>query len=161
MTDSLAALACLAQTDSPQREAALAEFYDRWQGEPLVVDKWFSVQATADRPETLAEVRRLIDHPAFEITNPNKVRALIGAFAMANPARFHAASGAGYRLLADFILRLDARNPQVAARLTGPLGRWRRYDPARQALMKQALERILGAPKLSRDVYEIAAKSLD
>jgi aminopeptidase N len=161
MTDSLAALACLAQTDSPQREAALAEFYDCWQGEPLVVDKWFSVQATADRPDTLAEVRRLIDHPAFEITNPNKVRALIGAFAMANPARFHAADGAGYRLLADFILRLDARNPQVAARLTGPLGRWRRYDPARQALMKQALERILGAPELSRDVYEIAAKSLD
>jgi aminopeptidase N len=104
-------------------------------------------------------VRGLLGHPAFDLKNPNKVRALVGAF-VANQARFHAADGAGYRFLADQVLALEPINPKIGARLIGPLGRWRRYDPRRQALMRAELERIVATPSLSRDVYEIASKSL-
>ncbi len=140
---------------------ALAAFYERWRDEPLVVDKWFSLQAMAQRPDAVETVRRLLDHPAFTIKNPNRVRSLIGAFATGNPTGFHRADGAGYALFGDQILRLNALNPQIAARLLGAaLERWRRYDEGRRGLMRAQLERVLAAPNLSRDVYEIASKTL-
>jgi aminopeptidase N len=161
MTDAMASLALIADIDRPERAKALAAFHARWRDEPLVVDKWFAIQARSRLPGTLDEVRRLMDHPAFSLTNPNKVRALIGSFAYANQRRFHDESGAGYRFLADQVLRLDAINPQVAARLLGPLTRHRRYDPVRRTAMRAELERIRGRADLSPDVYEIVTKSLD
>ncbi|MEW5790775.1 MAG: aminopeptidase N [Pseudomonadota bacterium] len=160
MTDAIGALSLLANSDSAERVEALAAFYERWRHDALVVDKWFTIQATAKLPGTLDEVKRLLQHPAFELKNPNKVRALIGAFAHGNPARFHDAGGAGYAFVAEQVLRLDPLNPQVAARLVAALSRWRRFDAGRQALMRAQLERILAAPSLSKDVYEIVAKSL-
>ncbi len=160
MTDSMAALATLANHDCPEREEALADFHARWKDDTLVLDKWFTIQATSRLPDTLQRVRALMGHPAFHIRNPNKVRALIGAFCHANPVRFHDASGEGYRFLGDRVLELDPLNPQIAARLLGALNRWQRYDEHRQALMKAELERILAAPGLSRDTYEIASKAL-
>ena len=160
MTDRMAALACLNERDLPQREASLSAFYERFRGNSLVVDKWFSVQAVSSLPGAVGRVEALLGHPAFSMKQPNKVRAVIGAFASGNPLHFHAADGSGYRFLADRILELDALNPQVAARMTTPLGRWRRYDENRQALMQAELNRILEKDGLSRDVYEIASKSL-
>ncbi len=160
MTDAMAGLAVLAGCEVPERPAALADFFDRWQHDPLVVDKWLSLQATSSLPGTLDEVRKLLSHPAFSIRNPNKVRALVGAFTQANPVRFHAADGGGYRFLADRILELDPLNPQVAARMAGAFGRWRRFDEGRQRLMRAELERILGAPGLSRDLHEVVSKTL-
>ena len=125
-----------------------------------MVDKWFTLQAMAQRPDAVLVVTGLLDHPAFTPRNPNRVRALLGAFALGNPTGFHERSGAGYALVADQVLALDPRNPQVAARLAQAFGRWRRYDPARQDHMRAQLERILATPKLSRDLYEIASKSL-
>ncbi|EWY37893.1 aminopeptidase N [Skermanella stibiiresistens SB22] len=161
MTDVIAALGCLADTDLPQREVALRRFYDLWKDEPLVVDKWFSIQAMSERPGTLEEVKALLGHPAFEIRNPNKVYALIGGFAGGNPVRFHDIGGGGYRFLADQVLTLNALNPQVASRMVKMFARWRKYDPRRQALMRAELERIVQTPGLSRDVFEIASKSLE
>ncbi|MCC6135467.1 MAG: aminopeptidase N [Candidatus Contendobacter sp.] len=160
MTDQLGALAALATADSPERSEALTAFYVRWRHEALVVDKWLSVQATSRRPDTLAVVQSLMGHEAFNLRNPNKVRALIGAFSQANPVHFHAADYSGYTFLADQILALNAFNPQIAARLTAAFTRWRKYDPVRRQGMQVQLERILAAPALSPDVYEIAAKSL-
>jgi aminopeptidase N len=125
-----------------------------------VVDKWFALQATAQRPDALGVVTGLLGHEAFTLANPNRVRALIGAFAQGNPTGFHRADGAGYTFVADHVLALDRRNPQVASRLAQPFGRWHRYDPARQDHMRGQLQRILAVPGLSRDVYEIASKSL-
>ena len=160
MTDGLAALAMLADSDHPARADALGQFYDRWQDEPLVIDKWFTLQAMPQRPDSLDQVLRLKTHPAFKMTNPNRVRSLIGAFAMANATGFHRKDGAGYRFLADQIMELDRLNPQIAARLMGVFGRWRRYDDARQTLMKAELERVLALPGLSRNSLEVATKSL-
>ena len=160
MTDQLGALSALVNTDGPERCEALAEFYARWRHEALVVDKWLSVQATSRLPDTLAVVRGLMAHEAFTLRNPNKVRALIGAFSQANPVHFHAADSSGYTFLADQILALNAFNPQIAARLTAAFTRWHKYDPVRRQGMRIQLERILAAPALSPDVYEIAAKSL-
>ncbi|MDG4597949.1 MAG: aminopeptidase N [Candidatus Contendobacter sp.] len=160
MTDQLGALAALVNDDSPARAEALAIFYQRWRREALVVDKWLSLQATSSLPGTLAVVRNLMAHEAFSLRNPNKVRALIGAFSQANPWHFHAADGSGYTFLADRILELDAFNPQIAARLMAAFTRWRKYDLTRQERMRERLERILAAPELSPDAYEIAAKSL-
>jgi aminopeptidase N len=160
MTDVLAALALLADSDAPDRDEVLADFRARWQHDPLVMDKWLGVQAMARRADTLARVQALMSDPAFSIRNPNKVRALIGTFC-ANPVRFHAADGSGYGFLADRVLELDPLNPQVAARLLRGMARWRRYDAARQALMRAQLERVAGAEGLSKDVYEIASKSLE
>jgi len=158
MTDVMAALAQLADSDLPVRAELLADFAGRWQGDPLVMDKWFSVQASARRENVLEEIRELMQHPAFSITNPNKVRSLIGAFAGGNPLYFHAADGSGYRFLADQVLALDPLNPQIAARLLRSMARWQRYDKGRQAHMREALARIAAA-KVSKDVYEIATKS--
>ena len=135
-------------------------FYERWQHEPLVVNKWFALQAMIEDDAAVERVEGLLAHPAFTWTNPNRVRAVLGVFAMANLLGFHRRDGAGYRLLADKVLELDGRNPQVAARMLGALGRWRRFDEARQALMRAELERVVAAPGLSRDTYEIASKSL-
>ncbi|CAO3427245.1 aminopeptidase N [Azospirillum argentinense] len=161
MTDVMAALQFLSNSNAPERDEAIAAFYERWKGEALVVDKWFGVQATSHRPDALERVTALLAHPAFEIRNPNKVYALIGGFAGGNPVRFHDTSGAGYRFLADQVLRLDPMNPQVAARMVGPFSRLRRYDATRRALMKAELERIVATPGLSPDVFEVASKSLE
>ena len=160
MTDSIAALTQLAHRDSLHRRRALADFRQKWAGDKLVLDKWFAVQASSPRADTLARVRELMRDSAFTLHNPNKVRALIGAFATTNPLRFHAADGSGYEFLADRVLELDPTNPHVAARLLNPLGRWRRHDEARQALMKAQLQRILDHDGLSKDCFEIARKSL-
>ncbi|RMG38006.1 MAG: aminopeptidase N [Gammaproteobacteria bacterium] len=160
MTDVMVALALIADSERPEREQVLADFAQRWAQDALVMDKWFSVQATASRPGTLARVRELMAHPAFSITNPNRVRALIGAFVNANPVNFHAADGSGYDFLAEQVIRLDPINPQIAARLCRPLARWQRYDQGRQQKMRAALQRIL-ENEASPDVYEVVAKSLE
>ena len=160
MTDVLGALRPLANTECPERQTALAGFYEKWKHEPLVVNKWLAIQAGSRLPGALSEVKQLLDHPAFEIKNPNKVRALIGGFCHGNPVRFHDASGAGYEFLAEQVLRLDAFNPQVAARVVGAFNRWRKYDPQRQGLMQAQLQRIESTPELSKHVYEIVSKAL-
>jgi len=160
MTDRMGALRPLAHGSLVEKEEMLADFYHCWQDDPLVLDKWFSLQATAPLPDTLDRVQRLMASPAFSIKNPNRVRALIGAFAAGNPICFHAASGAGYAFLAEQVLELDPINSQIAARLLGNFSRWRRFDTGRQTLMQAQLERVAARPGLSRDVYEVAAKSL-
>jgi aminopeptidase N len=160
MTDSIAALRALLEAEASSADAALAAFYERWQHEPLVVNKWFALQASHERPDALERVERLRLHPAFTMSNPNRLRSLIAMFATANPVGFHRRDGKGYAFLADRVIELDPRNPQVAARLLTPLGRWRRFDPARQKLMRQELERVAQTPGLSRDTREIATKSL-
>jgi aminopeptidase N len=160
MTDELTALSILSDIDRPERTEALDAFYERWQTEALVIDKWFSIQAMSHLPDTVETVRALTGHPAFTLKVPNRARAVIGAFAAGNQLRFHRADGAGYAFLADQVLAIDPMNPQLAARLLGPLGRWRRQDPARQGLMKAQLQRILDTKGLSKDTYEIASKSL-
>jgi aminopeptidase N len=159
MTDRQGALAVLVSLDAPEREQALEQFFDRFEDDALVLDKWFGLQAAAQRPDTLEQVERLAAHPAFTISNPNRLRALAGSFA-ANQWAFHHASGRGYRFVADMILAADKLNPQVAARLVPPLGRWRRFDDQRASLMRDELERIVAAPGLSKDSFEQASKSL-
>ena len=160
MTDSMAALGVLSHVDCPQRTTALEQFYARWKDDPLVVDKWFSVQATSELPGTLREVEKLLGHEAFDLRNPNRVRSLVGAFCSANPVRFHDASGGGYRFLGEHVLLLDRLNPQVAARMAGIFTRWRRYDAGRRELQRQQLEAIASASGLSRDVLEVVTKAL-
>ncbi len=160
MTDVLAALALLADRPEPEREAAFADFYERWRDEALVIDKWFALQAMSHLPDTIDRVRKLLDHPAFTYGTPNRVYALIASFGTDNPVRFHAENGSGYRFLADQVLILDPRNPQVASRLLIPLGRWQKQAKARQERMKAELQRILAAPQLSKQTYEIASKGL-
>jgi aminopeptidase N len=159
MTEQFAALACLANSEAKQRTIALASFYDKWQHEPLVVDKWLAVQAGSRLPGTLARVKELLLHPAFDLKVPNKVYSLIRTFA-GNHVRFHAADGGGYAFLAEQVLALDRLNPQVAARMARAFDRWRRFDAGRQAHARAALERIRDAQGLSRDLAEIATKAL-
>ncbi|HEY1299274.1 MAG TPA: aminopeptidase N, partial [Stellaceae bacterium] len=160
MTDVLAALAVLADLDCPERAQALDRFYGLWSHDDLVIDKWFALQARSSLPQTPALVRQLTQHPAFTRKNPNRLRALVAAFAQGNQLRFHDASGAGYRLLADEVLAIDPENPTLAARLVQPLGAWRRYDGSRQALMQGQLRRVLVTPGLSPNTYEMVSKSL-
>ncbi len=159
MTERQAALATLAHGDSDERAHALDIFYQRYRDNPLVLDKWFQVQALSMRPDTVEAVHQLAEHPDFTLSNPNRVRSLYGAFT-GNQAAFHQADGAGYRLIADLVIALDPRNPQTAARMIPPLGRWKRFDEARAAMMRAELERILAQPGLSRDTTEQASKSL-
>ena len=159
MTDTMAALTALANVDCPERLPALDSFYARWEHEPLVVDKWLAVQATSRLPGTLPRVHELLSHPAFDIKVPNKVYALIRAFA-SNHVRCHAADGSGYAFLADQVIRLDALNPQVAARMARAFDRWKKFDAGRQAKARAALERIRDSKGLSRDVSEIVTKAL-
>jgi aminopeptidase N len=160
MTDVLAALAVLTDIDCPERTEALDAFYRRWEADPLVIDKWFALQARSSLPGTIAAVRALTGHPVFTRANPNRLRALVGTFAQANPLHFHAGNGEGYAFLADEVLALDKANPTTAARLVQPLGQWRRYDAARQGLMRAQLDRILATPGLSPNTYEMVSKSL-
>jgi len=159
MTDSMAALAVLANLDCPERAPALAAFYEKWKDEPLVVDKWLAVQAGSRLPGTLETVRKLLTHPAFDLKVPNRVYALIRTFA-ANHVRFHAADGGGYAFLADQVVSLNQLNPQVAARMARAFDRWQRFDEERKSLAKAQLERIRDTDKLSKDVAEIVAKAL-
>jgi aminopeptidase N len=161
MTDSIGALTPLASCDCPERSDILDNFYRRWQGERLVVDKWFSLQATSTLPGALDELRTLLSHPAFELSNPNRFRSLVGAFCQGNQVRFHDPSGEGYRFLADQLLRLIPVNPQVSARLLAPLTTWRRFEEGRSVLMQQQLQRIQRVSDLPRDVYEVVTKSLE
>jgi aminopeptidase N len=160
MTDRQGALMVLCGIAGPAREERLADFYERYKGNPLVIDKWFSLQALSLHPEVIAQVRALAQHPDFTLLNPNRVRALYMAFA-GNPQGFHAPSGEGYRMIADLILALDPINPQTAARFVPALGRWQRLEPGRSALMKGELERIMAAGKLSRDTFEQVSRSLE
>jgi len=162
MTDQFAALAALANVNAtvcPQREQALAEFYDKWKDEALVVDKWLVAQSTSRRPDTLATVKALTEHPAFDAGNPNKIYALIRSFG-ANLVRFNAADGSGYAFIADRILMLHDKNPQVASRLARCFDRWRKFDAGRQAHARAALERIRDHDGLSRDVLEVVTRAL-
>jgi aminopeptidase N len=161
MTDSMGALTPLASCDCPERLTVLADFYQRWQGDRLVVDKWFTVQATSLLPGIHQELPTLLAHPAFELGNPNRFRSLVAAFSQRNQPRFHDADGSGYRFLADQLLRLIPLNPQVSARLLAPLTTWRRYEPTRCGLMRQQLERIREVVDLPRDVFEVVSKSLE
>jgi aminopeptidase N len=162
MTDQFAALTALANVNAvgcPERETALADFYAKWKNEALVVDKWLQAQSTSRRPETLATVKALTAHPAFEIGNPNKIYALIRAFG-ANLVRFNAADGSGYAFIADQVIVLHDRNPQVASRLARCFDRWKKFDSGRQAHARAALERIRDHAGLSRDVLEVVTRAL-
>lgn len=161
MTDTLAALSCLASINCNQRIEALIDFYDTWKSNPLVVNKWLAIQATADLDDTLGEVEALMRHEAFDIKNPNKVYALVGGFCMSNPIKFHAADGRGYKFLADVVLKLNSLNPQVASRMLIPLTQWKNFDKNRQDLMCRELLKIKQADNLSSDVREIVTKALD
>jgi aminopeptidase N len=159
MTDAFAALAQLANCDCPERQPALDGFYRKWKDEPLVVDKWLAVQSSSRLRSALADTRRLMEHPAFSLRNPNKVYALIGGF-RTNQVRFHAADGSGYAFVADQVIALDAMNPQVAARMARGFDRWRKFDPARQAHARSALERLRDTKGVSKGVLEIATRAL-
>jgi aminopeptidase N len=159
MTDRQGALGVLVSLEAPERLAALDAFYQRFHDDPLVLDKWFALQASAQRADTVDQVLKLRSHPDFVITNPNRLRSLAGTFGV-NQWALHSPDGRGYSFLADMILAADKLNPQVAARLVPPLGRWRRFEPKRAALMRQALERIVETPGLSKDVFEQVSKSL-
>ena len=160
MTDRMAALAVLSLHAAPERQAALDDFYQRYDGDALIIDKWFALQAAIPEPETLDRVRALTAHPAFSLANPNRVRALIGNFAQANPTQFNRADGAGYAFHADTMIALDAINPQVAARLMTAFRSWRALEPVRRGHAQATLERVAAAPALSRDVNDIVARSL-
>jgi aminopeptidase N len=164
MTDRLAALRALVWSDhaaaGPEAERLLAAFLAEFRDEALVVDQWFTTQALATGPGTLDRVRALCEHDAFDARNPNKIRALVGAFCSQNPVCFHAGDGSGYGFLADWVLRLDESNPQMAARLLTPLTRWQRYDASRREAMRGALQRILDEGAKSPDVFEVVSKSL-
>ena len=160
MTDVSAALGLLANEDSARREQALQEFYTRWQDDPLVVDKWFALQARADRSDCLEQIKLLMQQECFNLRNPNRVRALIGTFSQANPAHFHAADGSGYSFLRTHIEALDAFNPQIAARLVTPLLRWPRYEEKRGQLMHEALKQLGENKQISADLYEMVSKGL-
>jgi aminopeptidase N len=159
MTDRQRSLAVLASLDAPEREDALAGFFERFRDDALVVDKWFAIQAAAQRADTPVQVEQLAKHPAFTLANPNRLRAVVSQFAM-NHWAFNHASGRGYRFVADMIIAADRLNPQIAARLVPAFGKWRRFEPKRSAMMREQLERIVGTPGLSRDTYEQASKSL-
>jgi aminopeptidase N len=160
MTDAIGGLNALMLLGGEDADAALTRFYERWKDEPLVIDKWFAVQARDPSEGALGRVMGLTAHPAFDARTPNRLRSLVAAFATGNPARFHDPSGAGYRFLADQILMVDGFNPNIAARLVEPLGSWARYTPALAALMRAQLERIAAAPQLSRNVRELVVRAL-
>ena len=161
MTEALSGLTILSHNDNASRQQALDSFYDKWKHDAQVVEKWLAIQTASDLPDILDRVKTLMSHEAFTLTNPNKVRSLIGRFCAGNIAHFHAADGSGYAFLAEQVLALDSMNPQIAARLVQSMSRWRRYDEKRQELMKNQLNRILAKNDLSKDVYEIASRSLN
>lgn len=160
MTDQMASFALLVNcSNKASRTQAIDDFYQQWSKEGLVVDKWFALQAACELPDTLSQVKQLLQHPAFSIKNPNKVRAIVGAFCLANPRNFHAPDGSGYAFLGEMLSTVDKLNSQIAARLASPFTSWQRYDKPRQVLMKQQLEQ-LAQLELSRDLREVVSKSL-
>lgn len=160
MTDQFAALTILCNQGWDQSDAALRRFYERWKGEELVIDKWFAVQAQSPFCSAEAGIPELMKHSAFKLANPNRLRSVISMFAMANQLNFHNETGSGYRLLGDIIAKVDALNPQTAARMIAPLGRWARLDEGRKGHMISALEKLVSSSSLSNDVRELAEKSL-
>lgn len=161
MTDALAALSAAVAAQLPCRDALLAAYDERWHQDGLVMDKWFVLQATSPAANVMRNVRQLLNHRSFTMSNPNRVRSLVGAFASANPAAFHAKDGSGYKFLVEMLTDLNTRNPQVAARMVEPLIRLKRYDEDRQAMMRQALEQLLELDKLSGDLYEKITRALN
>ena len=161
MTDQIAALVQISYLKKEVSGQYFSAFYEQWKNEDLVIDKWFSLQASSERDGALQDVLQLQNHPDFDIKTPNRVRSLIGAFAMGNPLHFNAADGSGYKFIADSIIKLDAINPQIAARLAGSLSRWKKFDSQRQDLVKQQLSRIQSQSALSNDVLEIVNRSLN
>jgi aminopeptidase N len=161
MTDQMAALAAIVHNNHPTKTACLEKFYSQWQNEPLVIDKWFALQASSPAADAFETVQLLRSHAAFDIKSPNRVRSLIGAFAQTNPVHFHAANGQGYVFLGNAILELNAINPQVASRMVTPLTAWRKVEPSRQLLMKAQLQRLIDTKDISNDVFELANKSLN
>ncbi|KAL1326539.1 hypothetical protein HN51_036649 [Arachis hypogaea] len=159
MTEQFAALAAIAQNPGKTRDDILHDFYGKWQHDFLVVNKWFALQAMSDVPSNVANVRELINHPAFDLRNPNKVYSLIGGFC-GSPVNFHAKDGSGYEFLGEIVVQLDKINPQVASRMVSAFSRWRRFDENRQKLAKAQLEKIMSVNGLSENVFEIASKSL-
>ncbi|XP_031275600.1 puromycin-sensitive aminopeptidase isoform X1 [Pistacia vera] len=159
MTEQFAALAALDQIPGKTREDALDDFYSKWQHDYLVVNKWFTLQAVSDVPGNVENVRKLLNHPAFDLRNPNKVYSLIGGFC-GSPVNFHAKDGSGYKFLGEIVVQLDKLNPQVASRMVSAFSRWRRFDESRQKLAKAQLEMIMSTNGLSENVFEIASKSL-
>jgi aminopeptidase N len=160
MTDRAAALATLSLHDVPERQAAIDDFYRRYEADPLVIDKWLALQAAIPEPRTLDRVRALTGHPAFSLANPNRVRSLVGSFTQANQTQFNRADGAGYRFLADIVCRLDPKNPQVAARLMTAFKSWRALEPVRRGQAESVLREVAARPSLSRDVKDIVDRSL-
>jgi len=160
MTDQLAAFRALVNNDTGERRQVIDSFYRQWRHDHLVIDKWFTIQAMAVLDDTIDRVERLFRHPDFDLKNPNRVRSLLGAFCSANPVCFHDRCGRGYTLLGRYVEKLDSTNPQIASRLLSPMTRWKRYDETSQAMMRAELERLMGLPGLSRDVYELVSKSL-
>ncbi|NOQ36611.1 MAG: aminopeptidase N [Methylococcaceae bacterium] len=160
MTDQIAALGMIVNSNHPEKNNSLEAFYQQWKDEALVVDKWFNLQASSSMPDTFSKIQDLMQHSAFDLKNPNRVRSLIGAFSQGNPVNYHAANGEGYQFLADQVIALNSLNPQVASRMVTALTQWRRFDEHRQDLMKAQLERIIQTENVSKDVYELASKSL-
>jgi aminopeptidase N len=160
MTDRMTALATLSLHDRAERTEALRDFYERYESDPLIIDKWLGLQAAIPEAATLDRVRSLTAHPAFSLANPNRVRALIGGFAHNNQTQFNRTDGAGFEFLADTVLELDPKNPQVAARLTTALRSWRALEGGRRARAETALRRIAAAQNLSRDLRDIVDRSL-
>jgi aminopeptidase N len=160
MTDRLAALGTLTTLPGQARESALLEFGERYCDEPLVLDKWFTLQAAIAEDGTLERVRRLMAHPAFSMANPNRVRALVGSFAMLNQTQFHRADGAGYDFVSQIVRQVDGSNPQLAARLATAFGSWRMMEQSRRSRAEAALRAIAKNSNLSRDVADIVQRSL-
>jgi len=161
MTDAIAALAAVKDSSAPDRDDLFARFEARWRDEPLVLDKWFALQARSQREDALARVKSLLAHPRFNVKNPNRVRSLVGAFALGNFARFHAADGSGYAFTADQVLMLDPANPQLASALAGAFNLWKRFPEPRRAAMERALVRVARTPGLSPDVREVVTRTLE
>ena len=166
MTDQFSALQALVHSDVENSELAaikaqcLGDFFEKWENESLVVNQWLSLQASQNKDETLQQVKNLQKHPAYDETNPNTVRALVGGFCNGSPRAFHAVDGSGYQFLAAEVLRLDALNPQLAARLLTPLTKWSRYKEPNRSLMNDALIAIQESKVLSSDVFEVISKSI-
>src|SRR5262249_54033922 len=153
MTDRQAALQILVDLPGDAREVPLARFYETWRNDPLVLDKWFAVQALSTRADTFDRVVALSRHPDFTLANPNRLRALVANFAAGNPVRFHAGDGRPYAFLGDLVLELDRRNPQIAARLAANFAPWRRFPAAQQEAMRAQLERVRAVKPISNDLY--------
>jgi aminopeptidase N len=160
MTDVLAALETISHSNHDDRATCLAHFYQAWEDDSLVLDKWFTLQAASHHIHAFEHVQALVKHAEFTYSNPNRVRSVLGVFGRVNLMGFHRQDGLGYQFLAEQVIQLDKLNPQVAARIVAPFTHWQRYDDSRKQQMQLALKQILDSAGLSKDVYEIVSKSL-